>query len=131
LVSPEATALTVIPTIYPAPPGDAVTVEDPVLIDVHSEDFREFVTKLDGFIVAVQRSNDIAREVGDQLVAELKAGREYIAGPKPARKMLDLLLVNPLLWAVGGFAGTFLGEAAKLAFKALLRLVSPDIDIPL
>jgi hypothetical protein len=123
--------LTIRPTIYPTPPGDRVTVEDPVSIDTRSAEFRDFVAKLDGFIGAVQQSNEVAREVSNKLIAELKAGREYIAGPKPSRKVLDLLLVNPLLWAALGFAGTFVGEAAKLAFKALLKLVSPDVDIPL
>ncbi len=108
-----------------------MTVEDPVSIDIHSAEFRDFVAKMDGFIAAVRQSNEVAREVGDKLVAELKAGQEYIAGPKPSRKVLDLLLVNPLVWAALGFAGTFVGEAAKLAFKALLKLISPDVDIPL
>jgi hypothetical protein len=67
--------------------------------------------------VAVRQSNEVAREVGDKLAAELKAGQEYIAGPKPSRKVLDLLLVNPLVWAALGFSGAFLGEAAKLAFR--------------
>jgi hypothetical protein len=123
--------LTIRPTIYPTPPGDTVTVEDPVVIDLNGALFRDFATKMDRLIEAAQKSNEIAGEVRDKLIAEWKSGREYIAGPKPSRKVLDLLLVNPLVWAALGFAGTFVGEAAKLAFKALLKLISPDLDIPL
>jgi hypothetical protein len=75
--------------------------------------------------------DQVASEVGDKLVAELKAGLEYIAGPKPSRNVLDLLLVNPLYAAAVIFAGTAVAELAKLAVKALFKLISPDTEIGL
>jgi hypothetical protein len=127
----DATPLAIRPTIYPTPPGDTVAVEDPVSINVGSDEFREFVNKVNGLLEAIRQSNEIAREVRDKATAELEAGLKYIAGPKPSRKVIDLLLVNPLTWAALGLAGTLVGEAGKLAFKALLKLISPDIDIGL
>jgi hypothetical protein len=129
--SPDPAPLAIRPTIYPTPPGDTVAVEDPVSINVGSDEFREFVNKVNGLLEAIRQSNEIAREVRDKATAELEAGLKYIAGPKPSRKVIDLLLVNPLTWAALGLAGTLVGEAGKLAFKALLKLISPDIDIGL
>src|SRR5258708_893830 len=90
--------LTIRPTIYPAPAGDTVTVEDAVSIDRRSPEFRAFIEQMDRLIVAVQGSNEIVHEVGEQLVAELRAGVEYIKAPKPSRKVLYLLLGGALSW---------------------------------
>jgi hypothetical protein len=127
----ETTLLAIRPTIYPAPPGETVTVEDPVSIDVRSAEFRDSQEAIDRLCLAIQQSNQVAREVGDKLVAELRAGLEYVAGPKPSRKVLDLLLVNPLYAAAAIFASTAVVELAKVAIKALFKLISPEVDIDL
>lgn len=120
--------LVIRPTIYR---DDTVTVEDPVLIDVRSVEFRDSKEAIERLCSAIQESNQIAREVGDKMAAEFRAGLEYIAGPKPSRKVVDLLLVNPLYAAAAIFAGSVVAELAKLALKALFKLISPGIDIPL
>jgi hypothetical protein len=72
--SPDPAPLAIRPTIYPTPPGETVIAEDPVTINIHSAEFRDFVTKLDGFIVAVRQSNEVAREVGDKTAAARQIG---------------------------------------------------------
>jgi hypothetical protein len=115
--------LAIRPTIYPAPPGDTVTVEDAVSIDRRSPEFREFIEQMDRLIVAVQGSNEIVHEVGEQLVAELRAGVEYIKAPKPSRKVLYLLPGGALSWAAMNFATNFMGELAKHAADLLIKLI--------
>jgi len=44
---------------------------------------------------------------------------------------LTLLLVVPLTAAVTVAATTVVQETAKLALKALPKLISPEVDIPL
>jgi hypothetical protein len=124
-------SLAIRPTIYPMDPGDRVTVEDAVKLDVRTVEFRDSKEAIERLCSAIEHSNEIAREVGDKMVAEFRAGLEYIAGPKPSRKVLDLLLVNPLYAAAAIFAGSTVAELAKLALKALFKLISPDIDIAL
>ena len=126
-----STSLTILPTIYPMPPDDTVTVEDPVFIDVRSTDFRDFAIKVDRLIEAIQQSNEIGQETRRQIVAELNAGVEYIKASKPSRKVLTLLLIVPLTAVATVAANTVVQEAAKVTFRALLKLISPDVDIPL
>jgi hypothetical protein len=123
-----AAPLIISPTIYR---GDTVTVLDPVPIDARTAEFRDFVSSMDRLIEAIQQSNETAQETRQQMIAELKAGVEYIKAAKPSRKVLTLLLVVPLTAAVTVAGTTVVQEAAKLALKALLKLISPDIDIPL
>jgi hypothetical protein len=126
-----STSLTIRPTIYPTPPDDTVTVEDPVFIDVRSTDFRDFAIKMDRLIEVIQQSNEIGQETRRQIVAELNAGVEYIKASKPSRKVLTLLLIVPLAAVATVAANTVVQEAAKVTFRALLKLISPDVDIPL
>ena len=123
--------LTIRPTIYPTPAGNTVTVEDPVSINVHSAGFRDFLDLMGLLVERVEQSNEIHREVGQQIVAELNAGVEYLKAPKPSQKVLTLLLVVPLTAAATIAASTVIQETAKLALKALVKLISPDVDIPL
>jgi hypothetical protein len=120
---PPYAPLTIVPTVYPAPPGDTVTVEDPVSINLGSAEFREFKETIGRLCTAIEQSNQTSREVADKLVAELQAGLKIIEGPKPSRKLLGLLLVGPLLTAAGMFAPGFVGELAKHAADLLLKLI--------
>ncbi|MGC2414585.1 MAG: hypothetical protein WA459_18050 [Stellaceae bacterium] len=115
--------LTIVPTIYPAAPGDTVTVEDPVSINLGSAEFREFKETIGRLCTAIEQSNQTSREVADKLVAELQAVLKIIEGPKPSRKLIGLLLVGPLLTAAGMFAPGFVGELAKHAADLLLKLI--------
>ena len=108
-----------------------MTVEDPVSINVHSAGFRDFLDLMGLLVERVEQSNEIHREVGQQIVAELNAGVEYLKAPKPSQKVLTLLLVVPLTAAATIAASTVIQETAKLALKALVKLISPDVDIPL
>jgi hypothetical protein len=102
-----------------------------VSIDTRGAEFREFTGKMDRLIEAIQQSNQAAREVGEKMVAELGAGLEYIEGPKPSRKVIDLLLLRPLYAAAAIFAGTVVAELAKEAVKVLIKLIGPEIEIQL
>jgi hypothetical protein len=113
----------ITPTVYPAPPGDTVTVEDPVVIDTKSPKFRELKETIERLCGAIEQSNEASREVGQKLVAELQAGLKIIEAPKPSRKMLMLLLVSPLYAAAGIFAASFVGELAKHAADLLSKLM--------
>jgi len=113
------------------PPGDTVNVEDPVSIDLRSADFLDFIEKMDRLIETIQQSNEIAQEAREQVIAELKAGVEYIKASKPSRKVLTLLLVVPLTAAATIVATTVVQETTKLALKALLKLISPEVEIDL
>ena len=126
-----AAPLVIRPTIHPMAPGDTVTVEDPVSIDVDSTGFRDFVATMDRLTEAIRQSNVMAQETRQQMIAELKAGVEYLKASKPSRKVLELLLIVPLTAATTIAASTVVQEAAKLAFKALLKLISLDLDLPL
>jgi hypothetical protein len=126
-IVPGAAPFIIRPTIYR---DDTVTVEDPVLINIRGAEFRDFITRMDRLIETIQQSNETAQETRQQMLAELKAGAEYIKAAKPSRKVLTLLLVVPLTAATTIAASTMVQEAAKLALKALLKLISPDVDIP-
>jgi hypothetical protein len=58
-----------------------------------------------------------------QVVAELRAGVEYIKASKPSRKVLYLLLGVPLSWAAANFAGNFVGELAKHTADLFIKLI--------
>jgi hypothetical protein len=113
----------IAPTIYPAPPGDTVTVEDAVSINLGSAEFRDFKETIGRLCAAIEQSNEVSREVGDKLVAELQAGLKIIEAPKPSRKLIMLLLASPLFAASGIFAANFVGELAKHAADLLLKLI--------
>jgi len=60
--------------------------------------FSLFHEKIEALIHELPRSNEISPEVRDQLVSEMKAGRELITAPKVQREWIDILLVRPLKW---------------------------------
>jgi hypothetical protein len=113
----------IAPTIYPAPPGDTVTVEDAVSIDVRSAEFHEFKEKIGRLCAAIEQSNEVSREVGDKLVAELQAGLKIIEAPKPSRKLIMILLMHPLGATATIFAGGLVAELGKHAADLLLKLI--------
>jgi hypothetical protein len=67
-----------------------------ITIYIHAPALKEFNTKLDDLINELRRSNEFSIEVREQAIAELKAGKEIIAAPKPDRNYIELLLARPL-----------------------------------
>jgi hypothetical protein len=88
--------VTVVPTPYPADPTAQLVVPDYLRVDPKSEEFREFNKRLDKIIVLLSKSNAIAGDTRQQLIAEIKAGRELLASPRPNRVLVALLLERPL-----------------------------------
>jgi hypothetical protein len=113
----------IAPTIYPAPPGDTVTVEDAVSINLGSAEFRDFKETIERLCVAIEQSNQASREVGQQLVAEFQAGLKIIEAPKPSRKLIMILLMHPLGATATIFAGGLVAELGRHAADLLLKLI--------
>jgi hypothetical protein len=93
-VTPEP--VTVLPTPYPANLTGPLVVPDYLQVDTKSKEFREFNKRLDKIIELLGKSNAIAGDTRQQLIAEIKAGRELLASPRPNRGLVILLLQNPL-----------------------------------
>jgi hypothetical protein len=56
----------------------------------------------------------------------MKAGTEILSAPKVDRTLVDLLLIRPLKYVAEKCASVTVGELAKIALKALLRLIGVD-----
>jgi len=124
-LSMSATRATVpiVPTLYPGDASGTVAVQDHISINVQSTEFQEFSAKMDELISELKKSNMIAGEVRDQLIAELTAGRTLLSAPKPDRKMIDLLLVKPLMYIADKAASAAIGALAALAVGKLLGML--------
>jgi hypothetical protein len=83
-------------TIYPEHPSGNVNVPDAVNINISSAEFVEFRETVGRLCVAIEQSNEVSRETVAKFAAELQAGLKIIEGPKPSRKLIDLLLTHPL-----------------------------------
>jgi hypothetical protein len=77
--------------------------------------------KLDQTLDALHRSNEIAGEVRDQLSAEIEAGKIILKSPKPDRRMIDLLLIQPLKYIIDKGAGAIIADLARAALEAVLK----------
>ncbi len=121
--------VTLVPTQYPDDPAARLVVHNHVYVDVRSVAFRESEAKLDELIHVLRQSNEIAGETRDQLIAEIKAGRELLTAPKPDRNLLDVLLVRPLMYLAEKANSAIAGALADEALHLLLRMF--DTHIPL
>jgi hypothetical protein len=72
-------------------------------------------------ITELRKSNEMAGEVRDQLIAELTAGRALISAPKSARKLIDLLLIGPLQYIADKAGSAAIGALATAATLALAK----------
>jgi hypothetical protein len=117
----DATAI--FPTIYPADASGAVTVQNYITINVHSAEFKELNAKIDELLTELTKSNVIAGEVKDKLIAEINAGRTLLSAPKPDRNIIDLLLVKPLLYIADKGATAMIGGLASLLLARLLGMI--------
>jgi hypothetical protein len=75
----------IVPTPYPNDPEAPLVVYGALTINVRSPAFRDFSASLDAVLHELPRSNEIAGEARDQVVAELEAGRRLLTAPKPDR----------------------------------------------
>jgi hypothetical protein len=116
------TPLTIVPTIYPAPPGEMVDVDDPVSVDRAT--LNRLQETLERLCAAVEQSNQpIAQELRDKSVADIRAAIEHSKGPRPSRKILLLLLGPPLTYLAVHFTDSFVQELAKQAADLLAKVI--------
>ena len=76
-----------------------------------------------GLLDELRRSNEISGEVRDQLLSEMRAGREILNGPKPQRGLIDSLLVKPLKYLIENAGSTIIGKLAGAALDWLLKVM--------
>ena len=110
----------ITPTVYPDSPQGTIIVQNHVTINLQSEAFSRFANNFESLIGELHRSIEIAGELRDHLLSELRAGGEIITGPKPQRDLIDLFLVRPLKW-LSEKSG--LAMVNKLASDALAWLI--------
>jgi len=123
--------VTIVPTPYPDDPTSPLVVQGFVHIDTRSAAFIEFSAKIDELTGLLTKSNEIAGDTRDQLLAEIKAGMSILTAPKPDRNLIEALLERPLLW-VAGVAGTgIIGGLAYDAVQLLYHMLSQGPVIPL
>jgi hypothetical protein len=121
-----AAPVEITPTIYPEDAGDGVSVENAVSIDLSSAEFQEFRDTLQRLCLAIEQSSHTSPERASKLTAELQAGLKIIEGPKPAQKLIELLLTYPLAATGTIFAGTAVAELARHAVELLLKLTDAN-----
>jgi hypothetical protein len=115
--------ISIIPTVYPQDPGGTITVQNYITINVRGADFRDFEDKMGELFAELRKSNEIAGEVRDKLIAEMNAGITILKSPKPDRQVIDQWLVRPLKYIAEKVAGTVIGALATTAVRILLRMM--------
>lgn len=114
----------IVPTLYPGEPATgAIIVQNFITINTGSVEFRDFNEKFGELIEELHRSNELAGEVREKLIAEMAAGRTILQSPKPDPKLIDLLLKRPLSYIAGKAGGAAIGTLASAALMALLKLI--------
>jgi hypothetical protein len=94
---------------------------------------REFCppgAKFDQLLHEMRRSNEIAGEPRDQLVAEMRAGRALLEAPRPDPKSIEILLIRPLEWKGEKGGRAILGALAVEALHLLQQLMAHAPSIP-
>jgi hypothetical protein len=123
---PEVRApIQVAPTVYPESPHGTIIVQNHnhITINIPTDEFRHFNTNFDLLIRELRYSNEISGELRDQLLSELKAGREIITGPKPQRALVDLLLLRPLKWLAEKSGSAVVSKLAADVLTWLLKII--------
>ena len=62
-----------------------ITVQNHITIDVHDTEFGAFKEAIHELTDELRRSNEIAGEAREKLLAEIRAGIEILKSPKPDR----------------------------------------------
>jgi hypothetical protein len=120
---PEVPRAGFTPTAYPGSPHGTVIVNNHVTINIRTDEFRRFNTDIELLIRELRYSNEISGEVRDQVLSELKAGREIITGSKPQRDLVDLLLVKPLKWLAEKSGSAIVSKLAGDALEWLIKML--------
>jgi hypothetical protein len=115
--------ISITPTVYPADPGGAITVQNYITINVRSADFRELDDTMGQLLAELRKSNEIAGEVRDKLVAEMQAGMTTAKSPKPDRQVIEIWLLRPLKYICDKAAGSVIGKLAGAAMELLIRIL--------
>ena len=115
--------ISIVPTIYPQNPDGSITVQNFITINTHSTDFRAFEDTMGQLLAEMRKSNEIAGEVRDKLVAEIKAGMTILNSPKPDRRVIDVWLIRPLKYILDKAAGTVIGKLAGSALELLIKMI--------
>ena len=113
----------ITPTAYPANPQGTIIVQNHITINIQSDNFKQFNGIMGGLLDELRRSNEISGEVRDQLLSEMRAGREILNGPKPQRGLIDSLLVKPLKYLIENAGSTIIGKLAGAALDWLLKVM--------
>ena len=116
-------SVTGTPTAYPDSPRGTIIVQNYVAINIHSDEFSRFNKNIEALLIELRQSNEISGELRDQLVSELKAGRELAAAPKPPRDLIDVSLVRPLKWLADKSGSAMIGKLARDALEWLLKMI--------
>jgi hypothetical protein len=126
-INPEP--VTVVPTPYPADPTGPLVVPDYLRVDTTSKEFREFNKRLDKIIELLAKSNAIAGDTRQQLIADIKAGREILASPRPNRALVALLLERPLKFIAEAVAAGLIADQTIQALHYLQHLFEAGIPL--
>jgi hypothetical protein len=116
--------VTIVPTPYPGDPTAPLVVHGFVQIDTRSAAFVEFSAKIDDLVVQLTKSNEIAGETRDQLLAEFKAGMSILTAPKPDPNLIEVLLKKPLIWITCAAGTGVISALASDAVQLLHHLLS-------
>jgi hypothetical protein len=96
----------------------------PVRLDIHSEAFRNADFSLGRLIGSLRTSLEIRGNTRDQLMAELKAGQEYLRAPKLNREILKRLLLRPLIQVADRSSAAEVGGSAQTLFEWLTKVLA-------
>ena len=113
----------ITPTVYPDSPQGTIIVQNHVTINLQSEAFSRFANNFESLIGELHRSIEIAGELRDHLLSELRAGGEIITGPKPQRDLIDLFLVRPLKWLSEKSGSAMVSKLASDALAWLIKML--------
>jgi hypothetical protein len=120
----QASAIAVDPTQYPPNPSSGtIVVQNFISVNVAGEEFQRLSESLAGLVTELRKSNEIAGEVRDKLLAEMEAGMAILRSPKPDPKLVDLLLKRPLTYVADKAVGTVVSTLAATALMALLKIM--------
>jgi hypothetical protein len=127
-INPEE-PVPVVPTPYPTDPTGPLVVPDYLQVDTTSKEFREFDKRLDKIVALLAKSNAIAGDTRQQLIAEIKAGREILASPRPNRALVALLLERPLKFIAEAVAAGIIADQTIQALHYLQHLFEAGVPL--
>lgn len=95
-----------------------------VTLNHNSKAYTEATDGLDKLVEALEQANDYPdADDKEEKIAELSAGRRLLRAVKVRYVAITSVLGPPLVWLVGKFAGSFIGQIADTVWQALKTLV--------